>query len=183
MINKNFKIKTVIQSTLTAVGMDVEIQEELSGINMSYNFILHYIGYDVIRIKSAIKEVPDAISLEDYLKTFTLHELGHAIDRESLLGSLDRTIEIYKMKQKHSIEEKHHDMDLLSMLIEEHQMNIVFEKTAWRNAEKLNSKYGLVDWLTFNFLRNMGLNTYIETYEKDLLLLDNLMNHESGQIA
>ncbi|GIN21293.1 hypothetical protein J1TS3_24270 [Siminovitchia fordii] len=183
MINLNIKIKELIQSTLITVGMDLEVRQECSGINMSYNFILHYVGFDLKRIKSAIKEIPDFISIEDYIRTFSLHEIGHAVDREALLGSLDRTIEIHEMKQSYSIEERYKNPHLLSMLIEEHQMNIAFEETAWENAERLNKKYGLVNWRCFHFLRTWGLKTYIESYERDFTIFEGLVNGRSEQIA
>lgn len=183
MINKQIEIKELIQSTLTKAGMDLDVKEERCGINMSYNFILHYVGFDVERIKSAIKEVPAAISLEDYIKTFSLHEGGHAVDRKALLASLDRTIEIHEMKQKHPIGDQYNNPHLLNMLIEEHRMNIAFEETAWKNAEKLNRKYRIVDSMVFEFLKNQGLKTYIDSYEKDLIIFERLVNSKSEQIA
>ena len=68
----------------------------------------------------------------------TLHELGHAVDREALQASLPRTIEIFTMKKQHTLKEIYHQEQLLAMLIEEHEMNIQFEQTAWENAWMLN---------------------------------------------
>ncbi|MFD1705314.1 integrase [Siminovitchia sediminis] len=172
-MNKN--IKKWILFTQHVAGMELPVKQENSGINMSYNFIFHYIGYDATRIESAIKKEVHGISLDDYVKTFSLHELGHALDRESLLASLDRTIEIYELKSQYSGEERYKDRQLLSALIEEHKMNIEFEKTAWKNAQKINSAYDIVGWKTFEILKNLSLQTYVDSYQKHLLAYEKLV--------
>ncbi|MFK9094445.1 integrase [Bacillus salipaludis] len=150
---------------------------------MSYNFILDYIGYDGKRIDEAIKEMQAPISLKWYIQAFTLHELGHAIDRKALLDSLTQTFEYYEMKKNHPIYEQYSDPDLLAMLIEEHKMNIVFEETAWANAEKLNRDFGIVDWVIFEKLKNQGMATYLNLYTKDLQLYNKLLAEQTEQIA
>ena len=93
----------LINSTMDAVKMDVEIRKDCSGVNMSYNFIGHFIGFDEERLIEAIEETSFPISLETYIKILTLHELGHAIDRHNLLATIDRTFEIFDMKNTHSL--------------------------------------------------------------------------------
>lgn len=169
------KIKKLIEDTMDAVGMDVEIRHEPCGINMSYNFILHYVGFDAKRIQTAIGEVKPPVTLEQYVQTFTLHELGHAMDREALLDSLPRTMESYEIKHTCSKKELFSNRNALAMLLEEHEMNLQFEKTAWKNAEKLNRMYGLVDWAIFEQMKQQGLITYKLVYEKDLLRHEQLL--------
>ncbi|MFF2449436.1 integrase [Neobacillus sp. NPDC058068] len=150
---------------------------------MSYNFILNYIGYDDIRIEEAITEMQDPVSLKSYIQAFTLHELGHALDRDALLDSLTKTLEYYEMKKNSTKYEQYSDSNLLAMLIEEHEMNISFEETAWVNAEKLNREYGLVDWASFEKLKNQGMATYLKLYAKDLQLYNKLLSEQIEQIA
>jgi hypothetical protein len=179
--NKSRKnwIEQLIHSTMRAVGIEIEWKQNPSGVNMSYNFILNYIGYDVKRIEEAIKEMQAQVSLECYIKAFTLHELGHALDRKALLDSLTKTLEFYEMKKNHTIYEQYSDYNLLSMLIEEHEMNIAFEETAWANAKKLNMEYGIVDWDSFEKAKNHGMATYLKLYEKDLEVYNKLVSEQT----
>ena len=88
-LNNNSKknwIEQLIKSTIRAVGIDMQLEQKHTGINMSYNFILDYIGYDVKRIEEAMKEMQAQVSLKSYIKAFTLHELGHALAPESSIG-------------------------------------------------------------------------------------------------
>src|SRR5436305_1665772 len=114
MNDKNRKkwIEDLIQSTIRTVGIDIELKHQLTGVNMSYNFILDYIGYDVIRIEEAIKEMQVSVSLKSYIKAFTLHELGHALDRKALLDSLEKTLEYYEMKKNYTLYERYNDYNL-----------------------------------------------------------------------
>lgn len=91
------QIQQWIQSTMDAVGMDIELKQMNNGINMSYNFIFNNVGYDVKRVQEVLAETP--ISPEAYIKALTIHELGHAVDRKALMDSLERTIEIFEMKK------------------------------------------------------------------------------------
>ncbi|MBM7713206.1 hypothetical protein JOC94_000172 [Bacillus thermophilus] len=172
-------IKKLIEDTLFAVGMDVEIKHEQCGINMSYNFILHYIGFDAKRIQTAMKAIKPGVTLEQYVKAFTLHELGHALDRDALFGSLTRTMEVYDIKCGYSKEERYSNPELLALLLEEHAMNLEFEETAWNNAEKLNRMYGIVEWNVFEQIKRHGLMTYQQAYQKDLKIYEKLLSAQS----
>jgi hypothetical protein len=176
-------IEQLIKSTIRAVGMDMELNEKHTGVNLSYNFILNYIGYDVKRIEEAIKEMQDRVSLKSYIQAFTLHELGHALDRKALLDSLTRTLEFYEMKKNYTIYEQYSEYNLLTMIIEEHKMNIAFEETAWANAEKLNMEYGIVDWESFEKVKNQGMATYLNLYVEDLQIYNKLVSEQTEQIA
>jgi hypothetical protein len=63
---------------------------------------------------------------------------------------------------------------LFSLIIEEHEMNIAFEKTAWMNAEKLNGLYQIVEWDIFEMMKIASLETYNLFYEEDLRLYSKL---------
>ncbi|MDN4492038.1 integrase [Ureibacillus aquaedulcis] len=158
----------LITSTIQAVGMENEVKQDESGINMTYNFISNCVGFDAFRLVEAWKEIEAAIPLEQYVRTLTMHELGHAIDREALQKSLDRTLEIMEIKDNNSDVELYTNEHLLSIIIEEHEMNITFEETAWRNAKLLNEKANLVDEVTFELIKNHSLTTYNSIYEEDL---------------
>lgn len=177
------KFEEVILSIMRIVGIELEIEQEVSGINMSYNFITDKISYDPERIYEAKKELHKPISLETYLQIFTLHELGHALDRESLLHSLDETLEIFDMKRNYSIKEQYNHSTLLALLIKEHQMNIQFEKTAWDNARKLNKEFNIVDRNIFDQVQVHSLRTYTNLYERDFKIYNQLLLDESSKVA
>ena len=158
----------LITSTIQAVGMDNELKQDESGINMTYNFISNCVGFDAERLVEAWKEIEAAIPLEQYVRTLTMHELGHAVDREALQKSLDRTLEIMEIKEKYSEVELYTNEHLLAVVIEEHEMNIIFEETAWQNAKQLNEKAQMVDEVTFELIKNQSLATYKNLYEEDL---------------
>lgn len=175
------QIQQWIQSTMDAVGMDIELKQMNNGINMSYNFIFNNVGYDVKRVQEVLAETP--ISPEAYIKALTIHELGHAVDRKALMDSLERTIEIFEMKKSYSLKEQYSDIKLLGMLIEEHLMNIAFEETAWANAEIMNKKFAIVDWQSFEQVKAQGLATYHHLYQRDLTLYNKLLAEQGEQIA
>lgn len=160
----------LINSTIHAVGMENELKQDDSGINMTYNFITNSVGFDEMRLVEAWKEIEAAVPFEQYVKTLTMHELGHAVDREALQQSLDRTLEIIEIKNSHSELELYTNEHLLAIIIEEHEMNIAFEETAWQNAELLNEKAKLVDEVTFELIKNHSLASYNSQYEEDLLI-------------
>ncbi|NEU32153.1 integrase, partial [bacterium LRH843] len=139
-INNEKWLKDLIQSVMKAVEIEIEVRQENTGVNMSYNFIQNFVGFDAKRIQKARTELQSPLSLELYIKIFTLHELGHAVDQKALLDSLPRTIEILQMKRSYTRNEHYNNTDLLAILIEEHEMNIAFEETAWTNAENLNKQ-------------------------------------------
>lgn len=176
-------ISELIRSTMQAVGMDVELKQDNSGVNMSYNFIGDYVGFDVNRLIEARSEMQSPVSLELYIKVITMHELGHAVDRHALLDSLTRTIEIFNMKRNYSLFEQYNNVDLLSMIMEEHKMNIIFEETAWKNAKKLNLEHQIVDMEFFNIVEAHSLSTYKNLYLEDLQLYEELVAVQSAQIA
>ena len=146
-------LRQLILLTIDAVGMQTELKKDDCGINMSYNFIGDYVGFDGKRLVEAWQEMQVDIPFEQYVTTLTMHELGHAIDREALQASLDRTLEIMDMKNSLSARELYTNIDHLSVLLEEHEMDIAFEETAWHNAKYLNEAAGLVDDFTFELIK------------------------------
>lgn len=182
-LNREEKLEGLIHSTMEKVGMDLELRKVTTGVNMSYDFIKNYIGIDVTRVQTALKEMPLEVSLEVYIQSLTLHELGHAMDRKALLESLPRTIEFYVMKKANSLYEQYSQINLWAMRIEEHEMNIIFEETAWTNAEWLNKQFSLVDWKSFEQIKIHSLSTYHELYERDLKLYHKLLSLPIEQTA
>ena len=176
---KKNDLRQLILSTITAVGMETELKKDDCGINMSYNFIGDYVGFDGKRLVEAWQEMQADIPFEQYVKTLTMHELGHAIDREALQASLDRTLEIMDMKNSLSARELYTNRNYLSVLLEEHEMDISFEETAWRNAKLLNDTAGLVDDFTFELIKKHSLATYLDLYEEDLALYNKLSEEHS----
>jgi hypothetical protein len=173
----------LISATMQSVEMDIQLRQDNSGVNMSYNFIGDYVGFDANRLIEAKEEMQTTISLEVYIKTITLHELGHAIDRKALLETLDRTIEIFDAKRNNSLYELYNRVDLLSMVIEEHEMNLIFEETAWENAQKLNEKFHIVEEKCFEAIKKYSLETYTDLYHEDLNLYEKLVKEHTVQIA
>jgi len=160
----------LIQSTIHAAKMGNPLKQDESGINMSYNFVTNCVGFDATRIVEAWGEMEATIPLEQYVKALTLHELGHAMDREALQQSLERTLEIMEVKKCHSEIELYTNVHLLSVIIEEHEMNLTFEETAWENAKMLNKYTKLVNEVTFELIKNHSLATYKSLYKEDLMI-------------
>lgn len=98
-IYTNDYIEEIIKSVMDTVKINLELRQDHSGVNMSYNFIGNYIGVDFERLLSSWEETHTSISLESFIKVLTIHELGHAADRLALLESLERTIEIFQTKK------------------------------------------------------------------------------------
>ncbi|MCJ8008837.1 integrase [Lederbergia wuyishanensis] len=178
--NTNKRIKNWILSTTKAVDMDIELKIMHTGINMSYDFIYHFLCCDMNRVLKARNSMKQLIPIESYVKTLTLHELGHAMDRDALLKSLPKTIEIFKMKRNHLPSEYQENAKLLQMLIDEHVMNIEFEETAWRHAETLNRLYEVVNWYDFQLVKDHSLYTYRALYEFDLRHFNSLVMKEDS---
>lgn len=65
---KEKELFQVIQSVVQAVNMTVKIKQDDSGINMSYNFIGDYVGFDAKRLVEARNELMLPTSLEIYVK-------------------------------------------------------------------------------------------------------------------
>lgn len=163
---------------MDVVGMKEELREVYDGINMSYNFIGKYVGYDIERLEISHAEYASFCSFETYIKTMTLHELGHAIDLPALEASLARTIEIFTMKKSTMQEEMYDTPELLKVLIEEDEMNVAFEITAWENAAKLNEQYQLVNRADFQTIESNSLATYQKLYAENLLKFDELLSNK-----
>lgn len=181
--HKEKELYDAIYAVIQAVGMTVTIKQDHSGINMSYNFIGDYVGFDAKRLIEARNELELPISLEVYVKTMTLHELGHAMDRDALQASLPRTIEIFTMKKQHSLKEIYRQEHLLTMMLEEHEMNIQFEQTAWDNARALNHIHQLVSETDFDNIMLHSLATYKTLYEQDVQAYHHLLNQQIVQLA
>ena len=176
-------IEEIIHSTVYAVNMTMGVYKDNSGINMSYNFIGDYIGVDLHRLFIAVEEIPFPLTMELYVKILTIHELGHALDRIALMNTLERTVEIFHMKRNHSIIDIYNNLEMLSVILEEHEMNLVFEETAWINAETLNETYKIVDPVYLEFVKKHSLSTYRNSYEADLSIYNSLMEETNEQIA
>lgn len=162
------QIVAVIESTIRAVSMDVELKQESTGINMMYDFIKDEVIVDIARVQKACQELPEPMPLETYLRIITIHELGHAMDRQALLASLDRTKEIILIKKQAAAEKRPTDLPFMTLVVEEHKTDIAFEETAWANAEILNSFFEITDGKSFEQVRTHSLSTYNAAYEKDL---------------
>ena len=172
----------LIYSTIKATGLNTMLEEDHTGVNMSYNFITNVVSFDAKRLVKAAGELSN-IPFDQYVKTITLHELGHAIDRPALDASLTRTLDYFDMRDQYSTKEIFNNPDLLGMIIEEHQMNIAFEETAWANAEILNQKLQFIDQNSFEMIKKHSLSTYIRNYEEDLAAYKQLLEQTELQPA
>ncbi|PID01951.1 MULTISPECIES: integrase [unclassified Sporosarcina] len=168
-----------IDDVMKNVCMKEEIRKVQDGINMSYNFIGKYIGFDEGRLKTAYGELAFFCSFETYVQTLTMHELGHAIDLPALEESIARTMEIFTMKKSFTMEEIYQSPDLLEMLIEEDEMNLAFEVTAWKNAYKLNERYQIVNLIDFHSIKNTSLATYNKLSQNHLQVYRQLIKENS----
>ncbi|MBS4210596.1 integrase [Bacillus sp. FJAT-50079] len=169
-------LQLLILSVMEKVYMDIPVKEDNCGINMSYNFVSKTIGYDPKRLVSAHQEMAPFCSLQTYVKTITLHELGHALDQKALDASLTRTLEIFTMKKNYSMRQIFSKPELFAMLIEEHEMNIAFEETAWVNAAALNERFHIVNFDDFEVIRKMSLATYKKLYLEAVKLCEKLLS-------
>jgi antirestriction protein ArdC len=177
------QIVALIESTIRAVNMDVELKQESTGVNMMYDFIKDEVIVDIDRVQKACQELPEPMPLEIYLRVLTIHELGHAMDRKSLLGSLDRTKEIIIMKKQAAAEKRPRDLSLMTMVIEEHKSDITFEETAWANAEILNSFFEIVDGDSFEIVRATSLSTYRAAYDADLEIYHGIIRKQEELLS
>ncbi|WP_252504603.1 integrase [Sporosarcina sp. Marseille-Q4943] len=177
------QIVAVIESTIYAVNMDVELKQERTGVNMMYDFIKDEVIVDIARVQKACQELPEPMPLETYLRILTIHELGHAMDRKALLDSLDRTKEIMLMKKQAAAEKRPTDLPLMTMVIEEHETDIAFEETAWANAEILNSFFEIVDGDSFEKVKAHSLSTYRASYEYDLEIYNGFIDTQEELLS
>ncbi|MBY0223018.1 integrase [Sporosarcina aquimarina] len=173
----------LVFAVMKKVQMDVPIREVHDGVNMSYNFIGKYIGYDTKRLATAHQEMAPFCTIETYVQTITLHELGHVMDQEALEASLTKTLEFFTMRKSFTMNQIFKDLDLLGMLIEEDLMNKVFEETAWENAARLNEQYGLIETECFEQIRKNSLATYEMVYEEDLYYYEELKRQANIELA
>ncbi len=180
---KESDLYQLISSTIQEVGIHIQVEKDHSGINMSYNFITNIVSFDANRLVKAAEELHPLVPFEIYVKTITLHELGHALDRAALQLSLDRTLEFFAMRERNSPQEIYQNPELLSMIIEEHKMNIAFEETAWDNAEKLNDILNMVDKKTFELIKKHSMSSYLHNYQEDLSVFTALQETKTLQEA
>ncbi|MBS4223504.1 integrase [Lederbergia citrea] len=180
---KKKQIKKLIQATINSVEMNIEVRHQRTGVNMCYEFIKNYLIFDSKRLPKARMEMYNAVGLEVYIKAITLHELGHFLDREALLSSIPRMIELIKIKRKAPFRERKLNIDLFKADIEIHEMNYVFEESAWTNAEKLNRLYHVIDWECFEKVKFDSLLSYTACYNRDLLIYQQLAAKTNNQIA
>ncbi|MFC5602086.1 integrase [Sporosarcina koreensis] len=177
------QIVAMIESTIRAVYMDVELKQESTGVNMMYDFIKDEVIVDIARVQKACQELPEPMPLETYLRVLTIHELGHAMDRQALLNSLGRTKEIIIMKKQAAAEKRPTDLPFMTMVIEEHEADIAFEETAWANAELLNSFFEIVDGDTFENVKVHSLSTYRAAYEADLKIFNGFIRTQEELLS
>lgn len=177
------QIVALIESTIRAVNMDVELKQESTGVNMMYDFIKDEVLVDIARVQKACQELPEPMPLETYLRILTIHELGHAMDRQALLDSLERTKEIIMMKRQTAAEKRMTDVSFMSAVVEEHETNIAFEEAAWANAEILNSFFELVDGESFTRVKAHSLSTYHVSYEADWKIYNELIHTEQQLVS
>lgn len=178
------KIKRMIKSTLDKVGISIKVIHNKTGVNMSYDFIKHIIYFDAERIQTARLEMTVPVSLEAYVKAVTLHELGHSIDRNALVASIPKAFKIYTAKRQYPLSERIHHPNLIKIDLEEHEMNYIFEETAWVHARKLNFAYKVLDSTAFDKVKFDCMLSYIAQYNRDLLIYQRLLNkRESHDFA
>lgn len=180
---KGNEIKGWIYSVMELLDFKLEVVENNRGINMSYNFIYHRLGIDFERVQLAKEELDLPVSLKTYIEVMTLHELGHAADREALLESLSWTIEVYNMKKAAPHDKHRTDPDLLNIIMDEQLMNLEFEKTAWNHAEAFNDQYQITDKKTFQSIRQHSLASYEKPYFQNLRLYEELLAGTTGLTA
>lgn len=157
--------KTIIQyidTSANKVNLSKEIISLSNGVNMTYNYLTDEISFDARRIAHILNHYPH-ISLKDYVTTFTLHELGHSLDRDNLLQSYDQTVEWYKLSNSLTTEERETNLRFLELSYLEADLH--FEHVAWSHAIRLNETFHLVSEPILDQLQDDSLLTYEENYE------------------
>lgn len=172
---KGNDIKGWIYSIMELANYKLDLVEHSKGINMSYNFIHNHVGVDLARVQQARKELAFPVSLKTYVEVMSLHELGHAADREALLKSLPWTIEVHIMKKVAPQDSHTSDPDFLKIILDEQLMNIEFEKTAWKHAEAMNRRFQIADEKTFEFILQHSLASYEKAYLQNSELYERLL--------
>lgn len=159
------EITKYIYATMQEVNIVKNILSLSNNINMTYNYLTDEISFDSNRIAHILNYYPH-ISLKNYITTFTLHELGHAIDRENLLKSYDQTLECFRLSKRLTDEEKQTNAQFIKLSFLEDKANLQFELTAWENAILLNHQYNLVATHILDELKHDSLLTYKRNYER-----------------
>ncbi|MDW0117978.1 integrase [Sporosarcina thermotolerans] len=177
------QIVSLIELTIHDVNMDVELKQERTGVNMMYDFIKNEVIVDSKRVQKACNELLEPMPLETYIRVLTIHELGHAMDREALLASLDRTKEIILTKKQAAAEKRPTDLPFMTMVMEEHEADIAFEETAWVNAEILNSFFEIVDGNSFGKVKAHSLSTYRAAYDTDLKIYNGFIRTQEELLS
>lgn len=159
--------KTIFQY-IDTIANKVNIPKEIislsNGVNMTYNYLTDEISFDARRIAHILNHYPH-ISLKDYVTTFTLHELGHSLDRDNLFQSYDQTVEWYELSNRLTPEEKETNLRFLELTYLEAEADLHFEHVAWSHAIRLNEIFHLVSEPVFDQLQDDSLSTYEENYE------------------
>lgn len=165
------KISDYITETMQEVQLPKKVESLSNNINMTYNYITDKISFDPSRIQYNLKKYP-LISLKDYVITFTLHELGHSLDRDNLLNSYEQTLEWFKLSKKLNKHEKARNLKYLKLCLLEDHANLAFEKEAWNNAIHLNNEFQLVPMDTLEHLKSDSLFTYEQRCEDSKRLIE-----------
>ncbi len=167
------KILHHINFTMDKVNIYKKVINVSNNINMTYNYLTDEISFDSKRIEQNLKRYSH-ISLQEYVTTFTLHELGHSLDRENLLQSYDQTVEWCHLSNTLSTNEKETNPLFLKLTYLEDKANLNFEHVAWINAIHLNNEYSLVDNYVLDELKFDSLLTYEKNYarSKDCVKLE-----------
>lgn len=153
-----------IDTVARKVDLPKEIISLSNGVNMTYNYLTDEISFDARRIAHILNHYPH-ISLKDYVTTFTLHELGHSLDRDNLLQSYDQTVKWYELSNRLTSEEKETNLPFLELSYLEAEADLHFEHVAWSHAIRLNEAFDLVSELVFDQLQNDSLLTYVDNFE------------------
>ncbi|MBP1916912.1 hypothetical protein [Lederbergia galactosidilytica] len=164
------QIKGWIKGVLDTVQLPMPMKQRSTGINMSYNFLENFISFNPTRLIQSHKELPVSISFKAFVQALTLHELGHSLDRDALYASIPKSYHIYQIKKAHPYSERSKNIELFQWDIEDHEMNYVFEETAWRNAQSLNQTHRIVDPKIMDVVEFYSLLTYTAEYNRDLLV-------------
>ncbi|VDG97893.1 Uncharacterised protein [Lysinibacillus sphaericus] len=174
----NNDIETIIRDTITTVGMEIDVVQKKTGVNMMYDFIEHCVLVDSERLHIARGEMDHMLPISDYVQALTLHELGHALDRKALLESLPGTRDVIELKRTFSRQELYRNSHLLKKIIDENNQDYQFEETAWTNAERLNNMFHIVSTHCLIQMKEHGLATYKQTFLQDNAVYEGLVAAE-----
>ncbi|WP_432353316.1 integrase [Sporosarcina sp. A2] len=171
-------IETIICETIATVNMEINVVQKKTGVNMMYDFIENCVLVDSERLHVARAEMENEISLPDYIQALTLHELGHALDRQALMESLPGTLEVIALKKTYSRQELYGETELLKKVIDENDRDYQFEETAWAHAERLNDMCRIVSAGQMEQMKKHGLATYKELFLQDSTVYEGLVAAE-----